>query len=288
MLPLDLVYSVADYCSIAEIHSLCRLNHYFHRATVPILYGRVNLARTSSIGLFCRTILTGRPILRLYPKTIVVRTPWGDIKEMDTALAKSIRVALHITPNLVDLTLCINSTPFATIFKDSNYPFMLRRFAGPLHTSPGFAQFLNKQTLVEELYVSHTPRGFSLQRLDPDAFPDLSSISSSFQTLSSLVPSRPLSSIGCTSLSATEFPDFGELLTRSASPVRRLDVVLLRTRKEIVKTVQFFIDNIPTVYDTLEHLHVTLSFPLDFVSKHNSMHARLKVCHSNWIFQARN
>ncbi|KAG9087034.1 hypothetical protein FS749_003213 [Ceratobasidium sp. UAMH 11750] len=72
---------------------------------------------------------------------------------------------------------------------------------------------------------------------------------------------------------------------RSASPVQYLNVVLLRSRKEIVKTVQLFIDSIPTVYDTLEDLHVTLSFPLDFVSKHNSIHARLKRYTSSQEFE---
>ncbi|KAG8683711.1 hypothetical protein FRC08_014122 [Ceratobasidium sp. 394] len=285
MLPLDLVYSVADYCSIQDLYSLCLLSQYFHKCATPILYGHVTLARTKSIDLFCRTIISGRPNIRFYLKSLTLRTPWGDIKEMDAPVADSIRTALHLTPNLVDLNLSLTLMPFNAIFKDSDFPFTLRRLSGPLHASQGFIQFLNRQTLVEELYVSHTPRGFSLQRVNSDTFPRLSNVSAGFQTLSSLIPSRPLSSIGCTTLSPGEFVDFGELLMRSTSPVQYLNVVLLRSRKEIVKTVQLFIDSIPTVYDTLEDLHVTLSFPLDFVSKHNSIHARLKRYTSSQEFE---
>ncbi|KAG8796574.1 hypothetical protein FRC12_019081 [Ceratobasidium sp. 428] len=285
MLPLDIVYSVADHCSTLELHSLCLLNLYLHKSATPILYKHINLARTKSINLFCRTIITGHPVLRLYPKSLTLRTPWGDIKEMDMPAAEAIRTALHLTPNLEDLNLSLASTPFSAIFRESRFPFTLRRFTGPLHASHGFARFLSKQVLMEELYVSQTPRGFALQRIDPASLPKLCRVFSGFQTLSSLVPSRPLSRIGCTTLSPNEFAEFGDLLTCSTSPVQCLDVVLLRSRKEIVKTVQFFIDSIPAVYDTLEHLHVTLSFPLDFISKHNSIHARLKRYTSSQEFE---
>ncbi|KAG9121915.1 hypothetical protein FRC07_001937, partial [Ceratobasidium sp. 392] len=240
---------------------------------------------TNSLGLSVSTIISGRIILRQYPKSITIRTPGGDIKEIDAPVASAIRAALHLTPNLVDLNLSLTSTPFNAIFKDSDFPFTLRKFSGPLHSSHGFAQFLNKQSLLEELYVSHTPRGFSLQRVDPHALSKLSVVSSNFQTLLSLVPSRPLSRVDCTTLSPNEFVEFGDLLTRSAGSVCYLDVVLLRSRKEIVKTVQLFIDSIPAAYDTLEHLHVTLSFPLDFISKHNSIHARLKRYTSSQEFE---
>ncbi|QRV78862.1 hypothetical protein RhiJN_06877 [Ceratobasidium sp. AG-Ba] len=285
MLPLDLVYSVTDYCSIREVYSLCLLNQYFHRSTTPVLYGHVNLINTRSITLFCQTVASGCPTLRHSTKSLTLRSPWGDIKEIDALVAKSIRIALHLLPNLEDLTLSLAAAPFNAIFQESEFPFRLRRFSGPLYASDGLARFLENQTLVEQLSISHTPRGFALQAVDPGAFPGLQYISAGFQTLQSLVPSRPLVRINCTALSSSEFVEFGKLLSRSCAPVRSLEVVLLRSRKEIVKTVQLFIDSIPTVYRTLEDLHVTLSFPLDFISTHNSIRARLKCYSSSQEFE---
>lgn len=278
MIPYDLIYTILDYCTILEVHSLCRLNKYFYQAIIHVLYRHVNLERTKSIGLFCRTILHGRSSLRAHPKVLVISTPWSNVGEMNTPLANSIRGALQLIPNVEDLTLFLTSAPFANIFNNSRYPFMLRRFTGPLHASAGFAKFLNEQVLLEDLNVARTPRGLSMQKIDTGAVPRLSSLSSSWETLSNLVPSRPLSNIGCSKLASNEFSAFGKLLTRSATPVRSIEVVLLRPRHAIVNLVQLFVENLQGVCDSLEHLSVTLSFSLDFVSESNSIYARLKVC----------
>lgn len=278
MIPNDLIYAILDYCTILEVQSLCLLNKYFYRAIIHVLYRNVNLERTKSISLFCRTILHGRPGLRAYPKVLVISTPWNNVGEMNTPLANAIRGALELTPNVEDLTLHLTSAPFTNIFNNSRYPFMLRRFTGPLHASAGFAKFLNEQVLLEDLNVSRTPRGLSMQKIDTSAVPKLSSLSSSWETLSTLVPSRPLSSIGCSKLASNEFAAFGKLLTRSATPVRSIEVVLLRPRHAIVDLARLFIENLQGVNDSLEHLSITLSFSLDFVSHSNSIYARLRVC----------
>jgi hypothetical protein len=277
MLPLDLVYSVTDHCSFDDLVSLCLLDKYFYQATVHILYSHVHLENTKSTGLFCRTMVEGRPDLRAYPKTIVVCTPWSHLKEMNTPLANSIRAALEMTPNLVNLALSVTSSNFSTIFKDSHYPFMLRTFTGPLHASTGFADFLNSQVRLEEFNVLPAPRGLSLHRIRSNAFPQLHSLSSNFQTLSHLIPSRPLSRVGCTRLLPSEFEAFGELLRHSTNPVQHVVVVLVRPRSAILSVVQSFLDELEGVFDCVEHLSITLTFPLDFVSKHNSIYARLKV-----------
>lgn len=276
MLPLDLVYSIADHCSFDDLTALCLLDKYFYRATVHLLYNHVTLEHTKSIGLFCRTMVEGRPNLRAYPKTIILCTPWNHLKEMNTPLANSIRSALELTPNLVDLTLSVTSSNFTTIFKGQHYPFMLHQFTGPMHASAGFAEFLNSQDQIEELNILPTPRGLLPQRIYPEAFPKLHSITASFQVLTYLVPSRPLYRIGCTKLLMSEFDAFGELMTRSASPIQSLEVVLVRPRSSILTVVQEFLAKLEGIFDSVEHLSVTLTFPLDFVSKHNSVYARLK------------
>lgn len=277
MLPLDLVYSITDYCSFDDLTALCLLDKYFYRATIHLLYSHVTLEHTKSTGLFCRTMVEGRPNLRAYPKTIILCTPWSHLKEMNTPLANSIRSALELTPNVVDLTLSVTSSNFTTIFKGQRYPFMLRQFTGPLHPSTGFADFLNSQDQIEELNILPTPRGLLPQRIHPDAFPKLHSLTASFQILTYLVPSRPLSRIGCTKLLMSEFEAFGELMTRSTRPIQYLEVVLVRPRSSILGVVQGFLAELEGVFGSVEHLSITLSFPLDFVSKHNSVYARLKV-----------
>lgn len=283
MLPLDLVYSITDHCSFEDLTLLCLLDKYFYRATIHLLYKHVHLEDTKSTGLFCRTIVEGRPDLRAYPKAIVLCTPWSHLKEMNTPLANSIRAALELTPNLVDLTLSVTSSNFTTMFKDAHYPFLLRSFTGPLHASAGFADFLNSQTFVEEINVLPAPRGLSLQRIRSNAFPKLQSLSSNFQTLCHFIPSRPLSRVKCTRLLTSEFEAFGELLSRSASPVRQLEITLVRPRSAMLSVVQDLLDKLQGVSSSIEHLSIALSFPLDFVSRHSSIYARLKVwSHTTW------
>ncbi|CAE6440497.1 unnamed protein product [Rhizoctonia solani] len=276
MLPLELVYSIVDYCTFEDIVSLCLLDKYFHRALIHLLYKDIYLENIKSTGLFCRTMVEGRPELRAFPQSIAVCTPTSHMKEIDTPLANSIRAALELTPNLVDLTLSVTSSNFTTIFKGANYPFVLRKLTAPLHASAGFADFLNNQEQLEELNVLPAARGLLLQRVQPDAFPELHNLSCNFQALAHLVPSRPLNRIGCTKLLTTEFEAFGEIMTRSTAPVTRIDVVLVRPRSSILGVVQAFLQSLEGISSSLEHLSITLSFPLDFISKHNSIYARLK------------
>ncbi|KAG8701307.1 hypothetical protein FRC11_012273, partial [Ceratobasidium sp. 423] len=276
MLPLDLIYSIVDYCSFEDLVSLCLLDRYFHRALIHLLYKDVYLEHTKSTGLFCRTMVEGRPQLRAFPKSITVCTPMNHMKEINTPLANSIRAALELTPNLVDLTLSVTSSNFTTIFKGSKYPFMLQKLSAPLHASAGFADFLNRQEQLEEFNVLPAPRGLLLQRIRPDAFPELHILSCNFQALAHLLPSRPLNRIGCTKLLTTEFEAFGELMTRSTAPISSVDVVLVRPRSSMLGVVQAFLQSLEGISNSLEHLSITLSYPLDFVSKHNSMYARLK------------
>ncbi|KDN34689.1 hypothetical protein RSAG8_12238, partial [Rhizoctonia solani AG-8 WAC10335] len=304
MLPLDLIYSIVDYCSFDDLISLCLLDRYFHRALIHLLYQDIYLERTKSTGLFCRTMVEGRPELRAFPKSIALCTPMSHINEIDTPLANSIRAALELTPNLVDLTLSVTSSNFTTIFKAANYPFMLRSLTAPLHASTGFADFLNSQEQLEELNVLPAARSLLLQRIQSDflnsqeqleelnvlpaarslllqriqseAFPELHTLSCNFQALAHLVPSRPLDRVGCTKLLTTEFEAFGELMTRSTTPITSIAVVLVRPRSSILGVVQAFLQSLEGISSSLEHLSITLSFPLDFVSKHNSIYARLK------------
>ncbi|CAE6455426.1 hypothetical protein ACGC1H_005771 [Rhizoctonia solani] len=276
MLPLDLIYSIVDYCSFDDFISLCLLDRYFHRALIHLLYKDIYLEHTKSTGLFCRTMVEGRSELRAFPKSIAICTPMSHMKEIDTPLAHSIRAALELTPNLVDLTLSMTSSNFTTIFKGANYPFTLRRLTAPLHASAGFAGFLNSQEQLEEFNVLPAARGLLLQRIHPDAFPELHTLSCNFQALAHLVPSRPLNRIGCTKLLMTEFEAFGELMTRSTTPITSIDVVLVRPRSSILGVVQAFLQSLEGISCSLEHLSIILSFPLDFVSKHNSIYARLK------------
>jgi hypothetical protein len=199
------------------------------------------------------------------------------MKEIDTPLANSIRSALELTPNLIDLTLSVTSSNFTTIFKGSKYPFMLRSLTAPLHASTGFADFLNSQKQLGELNVLPAARGLLLQRIRRDSFPKLRVLSCNFQALTYLVPSRPLSRIACTKLLTTEFEAFGDLLTRSTAPIISVDVVLVRPRSSMLGVVQAFLRSLEAISSSIEHLSITLSFPLDFVSKHNSIYARLKV-----------
>ncbi|KAJ1299797.1 hypothetical protein OPQ81_000696 [Rhizoctonia solani] len=262
----------AKRCGPVGLYSV----RYFHRALIHLLYKDIYLEHTKSTGLFCRTMVEGRPELRAFPKSITVCTPLSHMKEINTPLANSIRAALELTPNLVDLTLSVTSSNFATIFKGSEYPFMLRRLTAPLHASAGFADFLNAQQQLEEFNVLPAARGLLVQRIRPDAFPELQILSCNFQTLTHLVPSRPLSRIGCTKLLTNEFEAFGELMTRSAAPITSVDVILVRPRSSMLGVVQAFLQCLEGISATLEHLSITLSFPLDFVSKHNSIYARLK------------
>ncbi|KAH7319527.1 hypothetical protein B0J17DRAFT_724060 [Rhizoctonia solani] len=276
MLPLDLIYAIVDYCSFDDLISLCLLDRYFHHALIHLLYKEVYLEHTKSTGLFCRTMVEGRPELRVFPKSIAMCTPMSHTKEIDTPLANSIRAALELTPNIVNLTLSVTSNNLTTIFKGSKYPFMLRSLTAPLHASTGFAGFLNNQEELEEFNVLPAARGLLLQRINPNAFPRLRTLSCSFQALTHLVPSRPLNRVSCTKLLMTEFEAFGELVTRSTAPITSIDVVLVRPRSSILGVVQAFLQNLESISSNLEHLSITLSFPLDFVSKHNSIYARLK------------
>ncbi|CAE6419129.1 hypothetical protein AG1IA_07370 [Rhizoctonia solani AG-1 IA] len=276
MLPLDLIYSIVDYCSFDDLVSLCLLDKYFHRAIIHLLYKDVYLEHTKSTGLFCRTMVEGRPELRAFPKSLTICTPMSHMKEIDTPLANSIRAALELTANLADLTLSVTASNFMTIFKGSKYTFTLRSLTAPLHASAGFADFLNSQKRLKEFNVLPAARGLLLQRIHPDAFPELHALSCNFQALTYLIPSRPLSRIACTKLLTTEFEAFGDLLTRSAVPIMSVDVVLVRPRSSMLGVVQAFLQSLEGVSSSIEHLSITLSFPLDFVSKHNSIYARLK------------
>ncbi|KAF8671478.1 hypothetical protein RHS04_08374 [Rhizoctonia solani] len=221
-------------------------------------------------------MVEGRPELRAFPKSLTICTPMSHMKEIDTPLANSIRAALELTANLADLTLSVTASNFMTIFKGSKYTFTLRSLTAPLHASAGFADFLNSQKRLKEFNVLPAARGLLLQRIHPDAFPELHALSCNFQALTYLIPSRPLSRIACTKLLTTEFEAFGDLLTRSAVPIMSVDVVLVRPRSSMLGVVQAFLQSLEGVSSSIEHLSITLSFPLDFVSKHNSIYARLK------------
>ncbi|KAG8701306.1 hypothetical protein FRC11_012272, partial [Ceratobasidium sp. 423] len=228
-LPVDIVLCIADYCNLHDLCVLSLVNRAICDGIAPSLYHYVTLRNRRSIDSFCNAIITGRVELRTYPRTIVFSPRITPIKTLNI-LAPHIRQALALTTNLVDLTLRLPSKIVKAIFRDARLSFTLNRLACPLIAQTKFNRFLLEQSAIKELVILGDVRGkinvgTLIRNPDGSLLPNLDTVSANYDTLSALIPGRPLKHIstGTAILQVPHFQTFGATLAQSSVPVDSLD-----------------------------------------------------------------
>ncbi|CAE6455431.1 unnamed protein product [Rhizoctonia solani] len=231
-LPIDIVLCIGDYCNRNELRALSLLNKATCGGIAPSLYHDVTLGNRKSIDSFCNAIINGRVELRSYPRTISFSPRITPIKTLNT-LAPHIRQALALTTNLADLTLALPSKIVKAIFRDARFGFTLQRFSCPLIAQTKFNRFLLEQPMIKELIVLGDVRGKTnvgtlVRNPDEDLLPNLDFVSANYDTLSALIPGRPIRHIstGSALLGVPQFQTFGDTLARSSVPIYSLSVCI--------------------------------------------------------------
>ncbi|KAJ1299798.1 hypothetical protein OPQ81_000697 [Rhizoctonia solani] len=232
LLPTDIILCIAEYCNLKELSVLSLLNKAVCDGIAPSLYHYVTLRNRKSIDNFCNAIINGRPGLRNYPRTVAFSPRITAIKALNI-LAPHIRQALTFMTGLVDLTLALPSKIVKAIFRDPRFNFTLRRLSCPLIPQTKFNRFLLEQSVIQELVILGDVRGkinvgTLVRNPHENLLPNLESVSANCDTLSALIPGRPVKYIntGSAILNVPHFQTFGAILAQSSAPIHSLNVCI--------------------------------------------------------------
>ncbi|KAH7319528.1 hypothetical protein B0J17DRAFT_685918 [Rhizoctonia solani] len=229
-LPVDIVLCIADYCDTYERCTLSLVNKATCDVIAPSLYHYVTLRNRKSIDSFCNAIINGRLELRGYPRTVAFSPRITAIKALNI-LAPHIRQALAFMTNVVDLTLALPSKIVKAIFRNAQLCFSLRKLSCPVIAQTKFNRFLLEQSMIRHLVILGDVRGkinvgTLIRNPNENLLPNLECVSANYDTLSALIPSRPLKHIstGSAILNVPHFQTFGAILAQSSVPIHSLSI----------------------------------------------------------------
>ncbi|KAG8732646.1 hypothetical protein FRC12_019186 [Ceratobasidium sp. 428] len=202
-LPDDLVRFLIGYCP-TKPWSLALVNKHYNHYVTPILYEDVDIYTLRGTRGLSSTMKTGRPHLRNYLKALTVSTLLDPSADHE-ALNRHLRDLLLLTPNLSKLSVLLPAAVTRYLIEEPRYPFSLRYLCMTADSSEKFLGFLRSQNQIESICLwkesrasiapsQHQSAVFLSQ---PDLLPHLQSIESTGFWIQSLVPSRPVSRVGC-------------------------------------------------------------------------------------------
>ncbi|KDN33172.1 hypothetical protein RSAG8_13739, partial [Rhizoctonia solani AG-8 WAC10335] len=136
---------------------------------------------------------------------------------------------MHV-PNIVDLHLKFDSLTMRYLLKELRYPFKLLRLSMNPYKDATFVKFLKTQPEIRHLTLTSNQFNFSYNLtqewsevaspLEPDILPNLESIQCDTESISFLVPHRPITSVSI--LGSQEDFHFHQVLVKSSAPLERL------------------------------------------------------------------
>ncbi|CEL58542.1 hypothetical protein RSOLAG1IB_12148 [Rhizoctonia solani AG-1 IB] len=266
-LPTDIVLCIVDYCKLHEICMLSLLNKATCVGIAPSLYRSVTLKNRKSIESFCGAIVNGRAELRYYPRAVAFSPKKTLIKTLST-LVLHIQKALGLMTSLVDLTLALPSKTVKAIFRDAHLSSTLRRLSCPLVAQTGFKRFLLEQSMIADIMVLGDVRGkinvgTLIRNPDGTLLPNLESVSANYDTLTALIPGRPLKHIstGSAILSVPHFQTFGATLAQSSTPIHSLGICISCAPFLLGAVVNHLIESLNENRVFPRTLSMTLVFP---------------------------
>jgi hypothetical protein len=246
---------------------LSLLNKAACAGIAPSLYRSVTLKNRKSIEIFCGTIVNGRTELRYYPRTVAFSPKKTLIKTLNT-LVLHIQKALGLMTSLVDLTLALPSKTVKAIFRDAHVSPILCRLSCPLVAQTGFKRFLLEQSMITDIVVLGDVRGkinvgTLIRNPDETLLPNLESVSANYDTLTALIPGRPLKHIstGPAILSVPHFQNFGATLAQSSAPIHSLSVCVSCAPFLLGAVVNHLIESLNENRVFPRTLSMTLVFP---------------------------
>ncbi|CAE6482544.1 unnamed protein product [Rhizoctonia solani] len=227
-LPAELVHLIIDNHSTST--ALALVNRYYNHVVTPTLYEKVVLKTTFALEAFRDTLVTGRPLLRLYPVSLHIchypENAYNDPKYLNS----TIKEILMSVPNLTDLHLTLSPPVTRYLLKDPQYPFLLRMLRMVPTKDALFVEFLRTQPKIENLALMldsgdadlyFTPGWQSVPSpLEPQILPNLKSIESDRINVSFLVPHHPVTSVSLFH-SHKDF-EFHNEIAKSLTPLGRL------------------------------------------------------------------
>jgi hypothetical protein len=205
-LPAELWYFVADHLrgDQKSLSRLCQLDTQLYLIVLPVLYEKVHLGTSSSISLFCKSVLSNTRKLPPLVSSLQIGDYIGsetyDQSRLHKGLAKPFRALLGLLFNLRSLYLATTATAFNICFSGLEAPFKLRRLAIPSVNSGPFYAFLCEQSMVTELHLLPAP----VAREDavkahihshPDILQCCKSATATARLLSAIIPSRQISDV---------------------------------------------------------------------------------------------
>ncbi|KAL5634321.1 hypothetical protein ACGC1H_002408 [Rhizoctonia solani] len=197
-LPPELIpFIIPDH---ATSLALTLVNKSYNGIVTPILYREVHLEQVQAIEAFSKTMMTGRPILCEYPMLLDLTYNWPGwvLSDLPYFLVPEITQILMHVPNLTSLRLSVEQSMAEYLTEKPQFPFKLRRLAMMPINDASFINFLKTQPEIEEVSfwvddedseyrwsVDPTP-------LQPNILPNLKWIQSDSNTISIIVPHRPV------------------------------------------------------------------------------------------------
>ncbi|KAG9078093.1 hypothetical protein FRC06_008537 [Ceratobasidium sp. 370] len=172
-----------------------------------------------------------RAHLRVLPLALHIDLQNG-YKVFTAPVHSDLRKVLSNTPNLQSLGLLVAPSIIESALRDLRCPFVLTRFTCLFSCGKELFRFLANQTTLEELVFSAEGRAIPITGEDPLAnfnsrsLPRLESVSANLNTLSILIPGRPVNKarLGASRLTNANHESFARVLSQSTV---QLDVVEL-------------------------------------------------------------
>ncbi|KAG9085737.1 hypothetical protein FS749_004142 [Ceratobasidium sp. UAMH 11750] len=235
-LPAELVQLLADH-SPGQLSSLALVNKHYNHNITPMLYENISI-QGYKLRPFARTIITGRPLLRGYPKSLSISTLFNMTNNHPDKIKPILRDLLMLTYNITYLSLRTSGHVVSYLMEQPDYPFRLRRLRIPEPPTSGvhldnFYGFLEAQTQVEEIQLLE-PREFarisygssdSLPDLESSALPHLASVHATSTWVPKLVSGRPVSRVYVNNpITDLELDAIHEALPQSLAPLTHLTI----------------------------------------------------------------
>ncbi|KAG8793982.1 hypothetical protein FRC12_000946 [Ceratobasidium sp. 428] len=208
--------------------ALASINKYYNHVITPILYGNISLSGSCALTSFSRTMATGRPSLREYPRSLHLQ----DIYQPGTLpleLQSAIKELLMHVPNVVNLSLTFEPRTTINLIRGPRYPFRLRRLELVPPTDPLFIELLKTQPMIEHIVLWGEPSGRRFYNppywatefpLNPQILPNLKTIWSDRFNANILVPNRPVTHI--TMFRSQGAFDFHTDIAKTSAPLEYL------------------------------------------------------------------
>ncbi|KAG8696800.1 hypothetical protein FRC08_006927 [Ceratobasidium sp. 394] len=271
---LELLRHVAEISQASSILSLALLNKVCYHNTIDILYRVVTITSTDKLGRFSRALLSGRPSLCLFTRSLHI-----DIRgnySFQKPVRGNIRDILLAVKNLDELTLDVHGV-IEDLSNDGSLesaPFRLKYLACWAVREPSFLKFLFRQDGIETLDLLHEPLSISsglpnakMAIGEPDVLlPKLRFLTAQPVTIALLAPGRPISRV-CFKESILS-SNLGPIISRislASAPTVYLNVAIgVRGLPKCEAEFEILLSHLSYCRETLENLTIRVTLLMGF------------------------